>query len=121
MLDILTETQQFWYITMHNLFLIMGAVFLWGTFIFLALIARRYEIVFHKPTKWQYMLIAPSGILLYVLLSAVAYGQEKLMMPNLQRWIGYSAFLLSGIFSMGGTLQFMHIIRPRSTPETRRR
>ncbi len=112
LLDILTENQRFWYVTMHNWELIVGGLLLWGTFVFVALIARRYEMVLHKKTKWQYMLIAPSGILIYVLLSAVAYSQAKLMMPSFQRWIAYAAFLFSGLFSLGGALQFFQIIAP---------
>lgn len=111
-LDILTSEQRFWYITMHNWELILGGLLLWGTFVFLALIARRYEIVLHKSTKWQYMLIAPSGILIYVLLSAIAYSQAKIMMNSFQRWIAYSAFLFSGLFSLGGAIQFIQIIAP---------
>ena len=97
LLDILTENQRFWYVTMHNWELIVGGLLLWGTFVFVALIARRY---------------APSGILIYVLLSAVAYSQAKLMMPSFQRWIAYAAFLFSGLFSLGGALQFFQIIAP---------
>lgn len=108
----LTEPQQFWFVTMHNWFLILGGLFLWATFVFLALIARKYEIVFHKPTKWQYMLIAPSGILLYVVLSAVSYSQARIIMTDFQRWVAYSAFLMSGLFSLGGALQFMQIVLP---------
>ncbi len=110
--DVLDQSQRFWFIFMHNLFFITGAIFLWGTFIFLALIARRYEIVFHKQTRWQVMLIAPSGILIYVVLCAVAYSMAQVMMSTTQRWIAYSAFFLSGLFSMGGALQFLQLVLP---------
>ncbi len=110
--DLLDPMQKIWYIFMHNWFLVIGAVSLWGTFILLALIARRYELVFHRPTKWQYMLIAPSGILIYAVLLTLAYTQGKVIMPISQRWVAYIAFLMSGVLSLGGALQFMHLILP---------
>ena len=110
--DVLTDTQRFWYIIIHNWMFITSGLLLWGTFVFVALIARRYELVLHKSTKWQYMLFAPSGILIFVLLTAIAYIQAKVIMSSFQRWIAYFAFLFSGLFSLGGIIQFLQIIAP---------
>ncbi len=45
---------------------LVGALLLWFGFFMLGIIARRYEIVFKKWTGWKAMMVAPSGILVYV-------------------------------------------------------
>ena len=50
-----------------NYLLVLGAVLLWLAFIVLGIIARRYEIVLGERTDWQFMVFAPTGILLFAL------------------------------------------------------
>lgn len=99
---------------LNSWIMISAAVLLWITFVIFGIIARRYETVLRKKTEWQFILAAPSGILIYALLklySSVILGEIK--MGGLIEIIGYGLFFISGILSLLGALRFRSVVSPR--------
>ncbi len=93
--------------------MILAAVLLWVTFIIFGMIAKRYQIVLRKRTGWQFIMIAPSGILIFAIImfySSVISG--KLKMGAIESIIAYGFFFLSGIFSTLGAIRFKNVVSP---------
>ncbi|TET22466.1 MAG: hypothetical protein E3J78_03030 [Candidatus Cloacimonadota bacterium] len=91
-----------------------GAIILWLSLIFLSIIAKKYEIVLRKKTDWQFMIIAPSGILIFAIIkmyAAVVKGFLK--MTDIQSWIAYGLFFLSGLLSLIATFRFYNVVKPK--------
>lgn len=96
-----------------NYVLVVGAILLWLAFIFLGIIARRYEIVLGEKTNWQFMIIAPTGILLFALIQLIFCGiGGKMMLPKGGiNYLAYGLFFLSGIFSLVANLRFYGVTK----------
>jgi len=96
-----------------NYVLVLGAVLLWLAFIFLGIIARRYEIVLGEKTNWQFMVIAPTGILLFALIQLIFCGiGGKMMLPKGGvNYLAYGLFFLSGILSVVANLRFYGVTK----------
>jgi len=93
---------------------IVGALILWLTFLFFGIIAKRYEMVLRKKTQWQFIMLAPSGILIYAFIkfyNSVILGYLKL--GDIWALIGYGLFFLSGIFSLMGAIRFYNVVSPK--------
>jgi hypothetical protein len=93
--------------------MIIAAVFLWITFVLFGIIAKRYERVLRKKTEWQFIIVAPSGILVYAILQLLSVFRGNLKMPVNTGRIAYSLFLLSGILSLLGALRFRRVVSPK--------
>ncbi|MGB3340217.1 MAG: hypothetical protein WBB37_01900 [bacterium] len=96
-----------------NYLLVLGAVLLWLAFIVLGIIARRYEIVLGERTNWQFIVFAPTGILLFALIQLYYCGfGGKMMLPKGgQNYLAYTLFLISGILSLVANLKFYSVTR----------
>lgn len=95
------------------LFTIVGAIILWLGLVFFAIIAKRYEQVLMKKTNWQFIMIAPSGILLYAVIQAYSLMVVgNLKMTDMQTWISYGFFALSGLLSLIGAYRFYNVVKP---------
>lgn len=96
-----------------NYLLVLGAVLLWLAFIVLGVIARRYEIVLGERTNWQFMVFAPTGILVFAIIQLVYCGiGGKMMLPKGgMNYLAYSLFLLSGLLSLLSGLKFLGVTR----------
>lgn len=96
-----------------NYLLVLGAFFLWLAFLVLGIIARRYEIVLGEKTNWQFMIVAPTGILLFAVLQLVYCGiGGKMMLPKGGiNYLAYVLFLLSGILSLVAIMRFYGVTR----------
>ncbi len=96
-----------------NYLLVLGAVMLWLAFIFLGIIARRYEIVLGEKTNWQFMIIAPTGILIFAIIQLIFCGiGGKMMLPKGGiNYLAYGLFFLSGILSLIANLRFYGVAR----------
>ncbi|HEX7319442.1 MAG TPA: hypothetical protein VF399_03680 [bacterium] len=96
-----------------NYLLVLGAVLLWLAFIVLGVIARRYEIVLGERTNWQFMIFAPTGILVFAIIQLVFCGiGGKMMLPKGgMNYLAYSLFLLSGLLSLLSGLKFLSVTR----------
>ncbi len=97
----------------NSLIMIIAAVFLWITFVRFGIIAKRYERVLRKKTEWQFIIIAPSGVLVYAVLQLLSVFQGNLKMPVNTGRIAYSLFFISGILSLLGALRFRRVVSPK--------
>ncbi|HEC78224.1 MAG TPA: hypothetical protein ENI34_03665 [candidate division WOR-3 bacterium] len=96
-----------------NYLLVLGAVLLWLAFIVLGIIARRYEIVLGERTNWQFMIFAPTGILLFALIQLFYCGLGgKMMLPKGgTNYLAYGLFFISGILSLIANLRFYGVTK----------
>ncbi|MEO0189359.1 MAG: hypothetical protein ABIL70_05925 [candidate division WOR-3 bacterium] len=96
-----------------NYLLVLGAVLLWLAFFFLGIIARRYEIVLGEKTNWQFMIIAPTGILFFAIIQLIFCGiGGKMMLPKGGiNYLAYGLFFLSGILSLVANLRFYGVTK----------
>ena len=96
-----------------NYVLVLGAVFLWIAFIVLGIIARRYEIVLGERTDWQFMMFAPTGILIFAVIQLIYCGLGgKMMLPKGGvNYLAYGLFLVSGVLSLIANYRFYQVTR----------
>jgi hypothetical protein len=99
--------------SLNSYVMITAAIFLWITFVRFGIIAKRYERVLRKKTEWQFIIIAPSGVLVYAVLQLFSVFQGNLKMPVDIGRIAYSLFFLSGILSLLGALRFRRVVSPK--------
>lgn len=100
-------------VVIPNYLLVLGALLLWLAFIVLGIIARRYEIVLAERTRWQFMIFAPTGILLFAVIQFLSCGiGGKMMLPKGGiDYIAYGLFLLSGLLSLIANIRFYKVTR----------
>ncbi len=99
--------------TISSIMTIVGAIILWLALLFIAIIAKRYEQVLMKKTNWQFIMLAPSGILIYAVIQAysmIVLGNLK--MTDMQTWISYGFFMISGLLSLIGAYRFYNVVKP---------
>ena len=113
--QLLYPGEYLWYVTVTNLVTISGSILLWVACVLFGLIARKYEIVLRKKTDWQYMIFAPSGVLVYAVIQIIAFASQ-VKLNVLQSWIAYSFFLLSGVLSFLGAMKFKNVVTPVKKP-----
>ena len=93
---------------------IAGALILWLSLILFSIIAKKYEIVLRKKADWQFMIIAPSGILIFAIIKTyAAVIKGFLKMTFIQSWIAYGIFFLSGILSLAAAFRFYNVVKPK--------
>ncbi|MBN2619498.1 hypothetical protein JXB22_00290 [candidate division WOR-3 bacterium] len=100
-------------VVIPNYLLVLGAVLLWLAFIVMGIIARRYEIVLGEKTNWQFMMIAPTGILFFALIQLYFCGLGgKMMLPKGgTNYLAYGLFLISGILSLSANIRFFKVTK----------
>jgi hypothetical protein len=100
-------------VVIPNYLLVLGALLLWLAFIVLGIIARRYEIVLAEKTRWQFMIFAPTGILLFAIIQFLYCGVGgKMMLPKGGiDYIAYGLFLLSGLLSLIANIRFYRVTK----------
>jgi hypothetical protein len=100
-------------VVIPNYLMVLGAVLLWLAFIVMGIIARRYEIVLGEKTNWQFIMIAPTGILFFALIQLYFCGLGgKMMLPKGDmNYIAYGLFLLSGVLSLFANIRFYKVTR----------
>lgn len=98
-----------------NYLLVVGAAILWFAFVVLAIIARRYEFALGEKTDWQFMIVAPTGILAFAFIQLVYCGiGGNMMLPK--GGINYGAYLLffvSGSLSLVANYRFYRVTKGR--------
>lgn len=113
--QLLYPDEYLWYVTVTNLVSVAGSILLWVTCVLFGLIARKYELVLRKKTNWQFMIFAPSGILVYAVIQILAYASQ-VKLNVMQSWVAYLFFLLSGALSLLGALKFKQVVTPAKKP-----
>ena len=96
-----------------NYLLVLGAALLWFAFIILGIIARRYEIALGERTDWQFMIIAPTGILAFAIIQLIYCGiGGKMMLPKGNiNYLAYALFLVSGSLSLLANYKFYKVTK----------
>jgi len=102
--------EELW-VSQFNALSLLGALFLWGAFFLLGVIAHRYEIVFQKWTGWKSMMLAPSGILLYIGIITVGWFSAADTHQAFLEIIAYSALLISAAACLVVVIRFHRVIR----------
>ena len=113
--QLLYPGEYLWYVTVTNLVTILGSILPWVACVLFGLIARKYETVLRKKTNWQYMIFAPSGVLVYAMIQIIAFASQ-VKLNVIQSWIAYSFFLLSGVLSFLGAMKFKNVVTPIKKP-----
>ena len=98
-----------------NYLLIVGATVLWLAFFILGIIARRYEIALGERTDWQFMMVAPTGILAFAVIQLVYCGiGGNMMLPKGGvNYLAYLLFFISGSLSLLANYRFYRVTRGR--------
>jgi len=86
---------------------VCGGLCLWGAFLCLALVARRYEVIFQRMTQWRLMALAPSGLLVYCLLVVVGVGSGG---NEAARSVAYWLLFISGFLCLVAARRFAMIL-----------
>ncbi len=84
------------FIDWTNIVSLAGGILLWVAFIYVALIARRFEALTQQRTFWQAMLLAPSGILFYVIVQSYGFRTRGSMTVD-EQWWGFVVLFVSAL------------------------
>ncbi len=106
---VLTPAQHFWFVEATSYLAICGGLALWGGFIWLGAITRRFERAYGKMTHWQFFLLAPAGLCAYLVLQAVASLRHQ-NMGAAEQWIGYSLLTWSAGLCLWGVLRLRKVL-----------
>jgi hypothetical protein len=100
-------------VVIPNYLLVLGAILLWLAFIVLGIIARRYEIVLGERTNWQFMIFAPTGILIFAVIQFLycGIGGKMMLQKGGTNYIAYGLFFISGILSLVANLRFYKVTK----------
>ncbi|RLG10092.1 hypothetical protein DRN73_08775 [Candidatus Pacearchaeota archaeon] len=104
--------QKILYINISNYLLIFGSLLLWLGFFLMGVLAQRFEKVLMVPTRWQFMKLAPTGILVYVgfqIYSIIMKG--KIKMGIVESYIAYTSLLVSVLLTLFGIVRFFIILK----------
>lgn len=104
-----TEPAQRLFIDWTNVASYAGGILLWVAFVYIALIARRFEALTQQRTYWQAMLVAPSGILIYNIVQAYGFLTRGRMTVTEQWW----SFVILFVSALGCTA-LVYIFRQRA-------
>ncbi len=73
---------------------LMAGFLLWGAFILIGLIAKRFEMLTGQRAYWSAMIVAPIGIVVYNSIQSYAFFTAGIMTPQQQLW-AFSALFVS--------------------------
>ncbi|NWJ44974.1 MAG: hypothetical protein HXX08_03760 [Chloroflexi bacterium] len=79
-----------------NVITIVGGLILFLVFVMIAVIARRFETLAQQRTYWQLLLLAPIGIMVYNVVTILAFISRG-SLNDQDRWIGFTSLFISGI------------------------
>jgi len=108
------------YIDITNVLSLLGALYLWLTFITFSLVSRRYSKLFEEKTYWQFLVLFPLGLLLYTIVQAYDYGLGGGVNPTV-RLISYLLMPISGFFVLIATEKFADLNERSNTRESKKR
>lgn len=80
-----------------NVITVFGSLLLFLVFIMIGVIARRFETLAQQRTYWQLLLLAPIGLLVYSIVTILAFIGPNGSLNEGDRWIGFTALFLTGI------------------------
>jgi hypothetical protein len=80
-----------------NVITVVGSLLLFLVFIMIGVIARRFETLAQQRTWWQLLLLAPIGLLVYSIVTILAFVGPNGSLSEGDRWWGFTALFLTGI------------------------
>jgi hypothetical protein len=91
---------------------IISGLFFWAGFFIFGIIAYRYSKVFNKQTFYLFMMLAPSGILLYsiLLIIKISVGQGNFGLNNAIQIAAYLFFALSAALTLISVVKFNDVL-----------
>ncbi len=108
---VLTAGQYLLFVNLTSFMAVFGGLTLWAGFVLMGLIARRYEQTFGVATYWLMQMIAPLGLVVYLIMQTVATLRHQ-NMGVLELWIGYTFLTWSaGLCLWAGIHFYRHIIK----------
>ncbi|GAC1360765.1 MAG: hypothetical protein NVSMB42_20380 [Herpetosiphon sp.] len=102
-----------------NYIAVIGGLLLWGAFLLIGLIARRFETLTGQRAYWPAMVVAPVGIVIYNAIQAYAFFtagrmtdcRQGLWLSACQQGYAFTALLLSSAAMAVVVYRFYHIAR----------
>lgn len=91
-----TRAGQLLFIDWTNVASYAGGILFWVAFVYIGLIARRFETLTQQRTFWQAMLFAPSGILVYNIIQAYGFLVRGRMEES-EKWWGFTILFVSAL------------------------
>ena len=91
-----------------------GGLVLWAAFLEMALIAKKFEVVFGRHSRWEAMALAPSGLALYSLLAVVGLGGLN---QAAAREAAYWILFVSGLLCAWSARRFWLLLRSLESKE----
>lgn len=76
---------------------VIGGIILWLVFILIALIARRFQVLAEQKTYWEWLMVAPIGIVIYDVILGWNYFTEKNITSAPATWGSFGPLFLSGL------------------------
>ncbi|MBU4341092.1 MAG: hypothetical protein L6243_04200 [Candidatus Altiarchaeales archaeon] len=116
---VLAGLERLIYIDITNILSLLGALYLWLTFITFSLVSRRYSKTFKEKTHWQFLVLFPLGLLLYITVQAYDYGFGGGVTPTV-RLISYLLMPISGFFVLIATEKFADLNERLNTRESKK-
>ncbi|MCK5241033.1 hypothetical protein KAR34_01155 [bacterium] len=114
---VLTATQYFIFVNLTSVIAIVGGLVLWGGFIYMGLVSRRFEQAYGIVTHWIFQMLAPVGICVYLTMQSVASLRHQNMGP-IELWTGYTLLIWSAILSLWGAYRFYRLFRQLAQEQT---
>ncbi|MCK5218465.1 hypothetical protein KAR10_03010 [bacterium] len=107
---ILTPNQHLIFVTLTSYMAVLGGALLWGGFILMGIISRRLELVYGIITHWQFQIIAPMGLFIYLMMQSIASLRHQNMGP-VEQWTGYTLLIWSAGLSLWGIYRFWRVLK----------
>jgi len=101
----LSSLGRFLFFPLTTLLSVVGGLLVWFGFFLIGLIALRYETTFGRKTNGHYLLLAPSGILVYAIWQGLAYVTRG-SLTLAEQWVNYALVLVSGVLCLRGAYVF---------------
>ena len=105
---LLSTFSSFLYFPLTTFLSIASGLLVWFGFFVVGLVARRYEAAFGRKTRWQFLVLAPSGILVYAVWQGLAYSIRG-SLTTVEQWINYTLVFVSGLLCLWGAYIFRRV------------
>ena len=89
---------------------VLGGILFWVGFLIFGFIARRYNVVFNKPTFHGLLMTAPSGILLYSILLIIKTTLKSTQASDVIQITAYILLIISAVLCLFGIYKFNSLL-----------
>ena len=90
------DSYQFIFATFTDVVTTLGAALLWLAFFFIALVAQRFETLSEQKTYWQWLAVAPAGILIYAIIQVEQFFVNG-SLSDFWSWPAFLFLFISGV------------------------